>query len=237
MASWRGSSQPQRCCVGCSCAQALTDAAKSVVEPAAKDATKTGAATGAAATGAAPAAAASTLVAASPSKHAYQSIWDTSGNSSLEPAKALRFMPFKDELDASKAYLVPLADRIGPPPEDRTWRDEWVAARTEWSRIVHRGEYDEGYDSLEARKRALAGAIERRIATGWPAEEAEACTLAVSLADALGRALEIPGAPLSGTCSRELAGRDDGAAARSSAARNGVASHAAKAAIARAAGF
>ena len=45
--------------------------------------------------------------ASSPAKHTYQSVWDTRGNSSPSRVLAsdLHFMPFKEELDASKSKV------------------------------------------------------------------------------------------------------------------------------------
>jgi len=70
---------------------------------------------------------------------AWQTIWDTSGNSSSAAPKdlsELKFMPFKQELEEAQKYLRPLRELIGPPPPARKWEDDWPAAAKEYYEIL-----------------------------------------------------------------------------------------------------
>lgn len=83
------------------------------------------------------------------------------------------------EVPTSRAgHLKTLEDQIGPPPEDRTWQDEWVRMKVASNQRAGRheeanAEYVCAHQSLETTITSLSSAIERATAIGWPLKRAE----------------------------------------------------------------
>ena len=82
--------------------------------------------------------------------------------------------------DAPKQWPVWFA--VGPPPTDRSWREEWVDAWMERKRLLgqaaERSNYEAGgRNSIEAMIRTAAPGIDWKVAHGWPREQAEAYML------------------------------------------------------------
>ena len=71
-------------------------------------------------------------------KVAWQTVWDTTANTNSTKVDAgdLKFMPFKEELEASSKYLRKLRELIGPPPADGHWTDEWFDLSVEYYKIA-----------------------------------------------------------------------------------------------------
>eukprot|EP00747_Dinoflagellata_sp_TGD_P223280 gnl/TRDRNA2_/TRDRNA2_94882_c0_seq1.p1 gnl/TRDRNA2_/TRDRNA2_94882_c0~~gnl/TRDRNA2_/TRDRNA2_94882_c0_seq1.p1 ORF type:complete len:338 (-),score=53.46 gnl/TRDRNA2_/TRDRNA2_94882_c0_seq1:44-1057(-) len=89
------------------------------------------------------------------------------------------------------------ASELPPRPEDRTWRDEWRAVRTEELRLqgqefMAKADHfeDNGPGSIKQMTKYLQKYIQWQVDAGWDREQAEAYTLLASCARAaLGRAL------------------------------------------------
>ena len=97
-------------------------------------------------------------------------------------------------------HLRALPELIGPPPNDRTWQDEWVKLKAESYRLSGQGEEtveeDEAYvrehDPIDKyiQQEGVAADIQHLVVDqGWPPERAQVYTLLFSCVDALGRAL------------------------------------------------
>ena len=84
-------------------------------------------------------------------------------------------------------FLRTLKERIGPPPEDRTWTDEWDARMHEWANI-HRYTWSEGF-TIAAFKTARKGEMAGRISQGWAKDDALVYSLHQGAADSMARAL------------------------------------------------
>ena len=96
-------------------------------------------------------------------------------------------------------YLRSLPELIGPPPPDRTWKDEWVPLKAESYRLSGQGEgsveEDEKYvrtnDTIEQfiEQQWVKDDVQELIKKGWPKARAECYTLLFTCAEALSRAL------------------------------------------------
>ena len=83
------------------------------------------------------------------------------------------------EAPTSRAgHLKTLEDQIGPAPEDRTWRDEWVSMKVASNRRA--GKHDQAnedyvrqHQDLDWMIDSLSDAIKRATAIGWPGKRAE----------------------------------------------------------------
>jgi hypothetical protein len=83
--------------------------------------------------------------------------------------------------------VLALGATVGPAPEDRTWRDEWVALGLERAKIegtsdvarnVPASNFESGGpDSVDSILKDENTAIAHRVAHGWPRHHAEAYTL------------------------------------------------------------
>ena len=96
-------------------------------------------------------------------------------------------------------HLRSLPELIGPPPEDRTWEDEWVPLKAESYRLRGEGEetieddmkYVREHDPLDQymEQDHVREDVEALLAANWPRERALVYTVLFSCADPLGRAL------------------------------------------------
>ena len=77
-------------------------------------------------------------------------------------------------------FLRALVEIIGPPPEDRTWRDEWVdinqktAALRGWPVPTEEQLTGDGKFSLEKKLQNYSFQVEYKLRLGWDREDAEA---------------------------------------------------------------
>ena len=77
-------------------------------------------------------------------------------------------------------FLRALEEIIGPPPEDRTWRDEWVdinqktAALRGWPVPTEEQLTGDGKFSLEKKLQNYSFQVEYKLRLGWDREDAEA---------------------------------------------------------------
>ncbi|EOD06576.1 hypothetical protein EMIHUDRAFT_453443 [Emiliania huxleyi CCMP1516] len=99
-----------------------------------------------------------------------------------------------------RGYLVTVADLVGPPPSDRTWRDEFAEALSQADDLTgeaaaaaadrRRGNENIRFYLREAGGGVLGEAVDDLVANGWAQDDAELVTLLPSLATAsLRRAL------------------------------------------------
>ena len=85
----------------------------------------------------------------------------------------------KEEAPTSRAgYLKTLEDQIGPPPEDRSWRDEWVRIKVASNKRDGKHdkaneEYVRENESLDKKIGSLSDAVKRATDMGWPVKRAE----------------------------------------------------------------
>ena len=96
-------------------------------------------------------------------------------------------------------YLQSLPELIGPPPQDRTWEDEWVPLKAESYRLSGQGEatveedlaYVRENDDIEAfcGQTWVIADIQELEGAGWPPRRATIYTLLFTCVDALARAL------------------------------------------------
>ena len=96
-------------------------------------------------------------------------------------------------------HLRALPELIGPPPNDRTWQDEWVKLKAESYRLSGQGEEtveeDEAYvrehDPIDKyiQQEGVAADIQHLVDQGWPPDRAQVYALLFTCVDALGRAL------------------------------------------------
>ena len=115
----------------------------------------------------------------------------------------------RGSIHSSRAgYLEPLIEKLGPPPSERSWEDEWVKARAETVRVRHAvgaGKDPRRIPAAEvaASERRVAASqgvatfksnyaeqINHMVSSGWPEEEATRATLISRCCDtAVGEAL------------------------------------------------
>ena len=125
-------------------------------------------------------------------------------------------------------FLRSLMEQVGRKPE-RTWQDEWVAARAETNRIrafhkePHRSapEYVREKEPIESRQTTFAKDIQALEAAGWPHDEAEAFVLISNCLDTAVAAALKEDSPRHAACTYVLCGALFRAAQRQVAAREG----------------